>query len=261
MREYAHSIGEFASWRGDQQKRARFLERLVNIIKTRTLHGFATAVMMDAYREVDKRYRLSEVHPPFALAGIACIDKVRRWATEMGIPQQQIAYIFEDGDKNKDNLVDAVKQQFRFVPIFAAKDACCALQAADLLAYEHLLANRRIYKSGPGTLGLSDMRKPLQALDDIPHTKDGEDWGVFERTVSGSPVQEKRILLPTTVSSANLSLRISLAVTWRMWRSASRENERIQDAESRPRLPLILGGRPRPRVTVGTSARRSGIGA
>src|SRR6266568_5617106 len=182
MREYTHSIGEFASWRGDQQKRARFLERLVNIIKTRTLHGFATAVMMDAYREVDKRYRLSEVHPPFALAGIACIDKVRRWATEMGIPQQQIAYIFEDGDKNKDKLVDAVKQQFRFVPIFAAKDACCALQAADLLAYEHLLANRRIYKSGPGTLGLSDMRKPLQALDDIPHGKDGEDWGVFERT-------------------------------------------------------------------------------
>jgi len=180
MREYAHSIGEFSSWRDDRTKRARFLERLVNIIRTRTLHSFATAVMMDAYREIDKRYCLSESHRPFALAGIACIEKVRRWSEQGGISQENISYIFEDGDEDKNKLTVATQQQFRFAPRYVQKDVSYALQAADLLAYEHLLANRKIYKSGPGTLGLSDMRKPLQTLDHIPHGKDGGDWGVFD---------------------------------------------------------------------------------
>jgi hypothetical protein len=180
MREYAHSIGEFSSWRDDKKKRGRFLERLVSIIKTRTLHGFVTSVMMDAYREVDRRYCLSETHRPLALAGTACVEKVRRWAAQRSIPQGTIAYIFEDGDKDKSHLTGSIERHFRFTPIYAKKEESCALQAADLLAYEHLLANRKIYKSGPGTLGLSDMRRSLQALDDIPHGKDGEDWGVFD---------------------------------------------------------------------------------
>ena len=180
MREYAHSVGEFSSWRGDRNKRARFLERLVNIIKTRTLHSFATAVMMEAYREANERYRLSELHRPFGLAGIACIEKVRRWSEQNGISQEHVSYIFEDGDEDKSNLTEAAQKQFQFAPSYAQKEASYALQAADLLAYEHLLANRKIYKSGPGTLGLADMRKPLQALDDVPHGKDGGDWGVFD---------------------------------------------------------------------------------
>src|SRR5207245_1552690 len=80
MKEYAHSIGEYSSWKGDNQKRAMFLERLINIIKTRVRHSFVNAVMMDGYRAVDKDYCLSDKHKPIALAGIACVDKVKRWA-------------------------------------------------------------------------------------------------------------------------------------------------------------------------------------
>lgn len=149
MREYAHSVGEFASWRDDKDKRARFLERLVNIIKTRTLHGFATAVMMDAYREVDKRYCLGEVHRPFALGGIACIDKVRRWSAQRGIPQEEMAYIFEDGDEDRSNLTQAAQKQFRLTPSYVQKDGSYALQAADLLAYEHLWRTGKSTKLAP----------------------------------------------------------------------------------------------------------------
>jgi hypothetical protein len=180
MKEYAHSVGEYETWRGDHRKRMLFLERLISIIKTRVRHCFVNAVIMDGYRAVDAKYCLSERHKPIALAGIACVDKVKRWAAKWNIDQKGIAYIFEDGDKDKGSLTRSVEQHHGFIPIYVKKEASRALEAADLLAYEHLLANRKIYKSGFGTLGLSDLRRSLQALDEIPHGKDGEDWGVYD---------------------------------------------------------------------------------
>lgn len=60
------------------------------------------------------------------------------------------------------------------------KSESVGFQAADLLAYEHRLANKRIYEAGVGTLGLTDLRGSLQALNDVPHGNDGEDWGVYD---------------------------------------------------------------------------------
>jgi hypothetical protein len=134
MKEYAHSLKEFSSWRGDQKRRAAFLERLVSIVKIRTLHSFVTAVMMDGYREVDKRYCLSETQRPFAPGGISCVDKVRKWAAQQNIPQNSIAYFFEDGDKDKGNLTQALERHYDLNPIYLKKTGSCAFQAADLLA-------------------------------------------------------------------------------------------------------------------------------
>jgi len=180
MRHYAHSLKEYASWKGDHYKRRRFLERLINIIKTRALHSFVNSVMMDGYRRVDERYCLSETNKPYALSGIACIDKVRKWADRLGIGQKTIAYLFEDGDKDKASLTQSVEHNFRFTPIYLKKSDSCIFQASDLLAYEHLLANRKIYAFGSGVLAFEEMRHSLQALNDIPHGREGECWGVYD---------------------------------------------------------------------------------
>jgi hypothetical protein len=35
MKDFAHSKKEFASWKGDEERRKRFLERLIDIIAGR----------------------------------------------------------------------------------------------------------------------------------------------------------------------------------------------------------------------------------
>lgn len=179
MKHFAHSVGEYESWKGDSGKRSRFLEWLINLIEEHVRHSFACAVLMDGYRKVDKKFCLNEQIRPYALAGLVCVKKVQEWAERCGIDKKTIAYVFEDGDKDQDSLTAAVRRNFRFIPIYQTKEECRLFEACDLLAYEHLLANRRILKSGVLTLGLDDMRRPLQKLSNVPHGKNGEDWGVY----------------------------------------------------------------------------------
>jgi hypothetical protein len=179
MKHYAHSVGEYKSWKGDEYKRRRFLERLISLIRTRMAHSFACAVVMDGFREMDQRFCLSEQVKPYALAGLACVHKVREWAERSKIDHKTIAYVFEDGDKDQESLTTALRRNFRFIPIYQTKDECRLFEACDLLAYEHLHANRRIIKSGVGTLYFEEMRQPLQELDKVPHGNNGEDWGVY----------------------------------------------------------------------------------
>ena len=45
------------------------------------------------------------------------------------------------------------------------KQDSVAFQAADMLAYEHRLANIKVYESGIGTIGFQELRKSLIALN------------------------------------------------------------------------------------------------
>jgi hypothetical protein len=177
MREYAHSVGDFASWKGDKKKRARFMGRAINIILTRVQHSFASAVVMDDYRRVDAKYRLSEFVKPLTLAGCTCVNKAHHWARKHMKEDDKIAFVFEDGDTDKGDLMRSVKQHFPGItPNFLTKDRSVAFQAADLLAYEHLQANKKVMKAGLGVLGLEDLRYPLQAMSKVPGAR-SDDWG------------------------------------------------------------------------------------
>lgn len=44
MREFAHSVGPFAGWKGEEIKRANFLRKAVDIIRACALRGFACLV-------------------------------------------------------------------------------------------------------------------------------------------------------------------------------------------------------------------------
>ena len=60
MTEYAHSKGEFESWKGDEARRSEFLERALNVTARNTHKLFAAGVIMDGYHAVDRDYTLSE---------------------------------------------------------------------------------------------------------------------------------------------------------------------------------------------------------
>src|SRR5262249_11484896 len=129
MREFAHSRGEFASWKGDEEKRRRFLGRLISIIRVRMWHSFAGAVIMGDYRKVDTKYCLSEFSRPYALAACTCLAKLNNWCKKWIKPEDEIAIIFEDGDEDKGALMEAIKKHFTITPAFLSKDKSVAFQA------------------------------------------------------------------------------------------------------------------------------------
>ena len=180
MREFAHSAGQYARWKGDEGKRRRFLSALISIIRTRVRHSFVSAVMLESYRRLDEKYVLSECIKPYSIAACTCIRKVRAWADKWHVPQNEIAYFFEDGDADKGDFMAHAKRSFGFTPSFLPKHSSVAFQAADLLAYEHLLVNTKIYKCAPERLAWNDLRYPLKELDKVPNGVDGEDWGVHD---------------------------------------------------------------------------------
>jgi hypothetical protein len=134
-------------------------------------------VYLPDYYEVDKKYCLSESVKPLGLAAGACMLKVRNWADKWKVPQNEILYAFEDGDKHKGNLIDVANRHFGINPVFMKKAESVAFEAADLLAYEHFRANQKVCKN-PGVYGFEDLRFPLQSLMTIPNGEGGEDWGI-----------------------------------------------------------------------------------
>lgn len=181
MREFAHSVGEFASWKDDEQRRRRFLSRLISIIQTRVWHSFASAVIMEDYKKVDSKYCLSEFSKPYALAGCSCLSKLHNWATKWAKGEDGIQIVFEDGDEDKGDLMRAAKKHFGAAPAFLKKERSVAFQAADILAYEHLLANTKLRKSESGFLLVEELRHPLKELSKIPGGAPYDtDWGFHQ---------------------------------------------------------------------------------
>ncbi len=179
MRDFAHSKREFRDWSGDTKRRDRFMERLISVIRTRVRNSFASVVVLKDYAEMSNSYRGFRMKP-YVLTASTCVDKVKRWAKRNNIGDP-IDYVFEDGDADQGAFAQQAKRYLNVSPIFRAKSETSAFQAADLLAYEYLKGNRKIYESGLGSLYVSDLRRALQELQKIPNGEDADDWGVHDR--------------------------------------------------------------------------------
>jgi hypothetical protein len=182
MRTFAHSVDEFAEWKGDEQRRVSFLEALIGVIRIRTRTLLASAVLVDDFNDVAIRYpEILEHHTPFAIAGNSCILKVARWAQRHKIPGSDVALLFEDGAGEKKIFVREAKKHLGIAPVFAKKGDYAAFQAADLWAFEYLLSNRAVIAAGEDQLSFSDLRKPLQALLATQPKSAESQWGVHDK--------------------------------------------------------------------------------
>lgn len=169
MKEFAPSTGEFESWKDNEDKRRRFINRLISIIKKYTSNSFADAVLISEYRKVDSLYQLYEYCPPYSLASSHCVGKIREWSEMFGYDFGNIGFIFEDGDKNQGNMGNLIKANYGFTPSFLKKCKSVAFQAADMLAYEHLSAHRKLIRNGlDKLLDFEDLRYPMRELCEIP---------------------------------------------------------------------------------------------
>ena len=159
MKEFAHSTGEYATWKGNESRRREFLRRLIGTLKVRAHHSFACAVLMEDYRRVDSRYKLHEVISPYTMAARTCVGKVREWPKLFNVSENTITFFFEDGSEDKTDLKRRMKRDGLPDPVFLAKNESVVFQAADMLAYEHLLGNKH-FIAGKITQ-YEDLRHPL----------------------------------------------------------------------------------------------------
>src|SRR5271165_1220952 len=60
MTDFASSIGEFAEWRGQSERRRKFIAELSACIRRNTNKGFAASVIIADYEAVDKDFMLGE---------------------------------------------------------------------------------------------------------------------------------------------------------------------------------------------------------
>jgi hypothetical protein len=184
MRTFAHSIDEFAGWRGDEARRSALLKALLGVIRIRTRTFFASAVRAGDFDDVAMRYpKLRENHTPFTIAGNSCILKAARWADRSHIARSDVALLFEDGAGEKKIFVRHAKQHLGFQPSFEKKASFAAFQAADLLAFEYLLSNRAMMVAGDGNLNFDALREPLKILiQSQPKTAEVQ-WGIHDKSM------------------------------------------------------------------------------
>jgi hypothetical protein len=147
MKEFAHSTGPFKTWKGQENKRANFLRKAVDVIGSNVLCGAACIVEHDSFEKVKKNYPLTDLAGvPYSLAGRDCVAHINTWLgkTERDLP---VLYFFEDGDQGKGELMRIMKRDCLPSPTFRpsvdtdADKGLLPLQAADFAAYEILKAH------------------------------------------------------------------------------------------------------------------------
>lgn len=169
-------------WKGNEQKRKRFLNDLIEIIKSYALRTFSSTVINTAFDEVNIRYQLSEyAGNPYAFCGRNCAGKVRQWkdANHADCP---IEYIFESGDIGKGKLMEIFERDGFPLPIFKPKvpapgrerEVFTPLQVADFAGWEQLKSVRQ-KEAGE----LEHFRKSFEALA-LALPLEPKDWGIFD---------------------------------------------------------------------------------
>lgn len=150
MREFAHFKGEFASWKGDDLRRAAFLSELIRIAGSWIDRVFVRGIVVADYRQVNQRYRLTErFKGPYAITQAGCIGMAIDWGHRHSTRPRRDrfhAYV-EEGDPGQDGLRKFLKAEWDLDPTFLPKtdqdtgEPFTPFCAADLIAYEH----RKIY--------------------------------------------------------------------------------------------------------------------
>ena len=173
MREFAHSRGAFEhGWKGEENKRALFLSRAVDIIGTCALQGVACIVDHVAFEKVSKAFPklVAIAGNPYSLAGRDCVAHANTYLKkdQRGL---SVSYVFEAGDEGKGELMRLMERDQLPTPIFAPSAdtangdiGLTPLQAADFAAYEVL----KNYRSGDEDLPFYKYRRSLIELAKIP---------------------------------------------------------------------------------------------
>lgn len=133
MTDFVSSRGEFASWRGQTDRRRIFIDDLAQCAKRYTNKRFGGLVVLKDYEAANKQYRLrEEVGGPYPVCAEYCVRLARKWQAKNDV--RDLEFFFEQGDEGKGNLIKLLKERYSIEPSFLSKKIV-PFQAADLVAW------------------------------------------------------------------------------------------------------------------------------
>ncbi len=164
MKDFAHFKHDYATgWEGDEGKRKHFIRCLVGVMKRHLNKEFITGILLDDYREVNRKYRCrEEFGGPYSIAQAGSIDRATMWLARKKHPLDRVEHFIESGDVGQNDFMKLAKQ-VAFEPTRLPKvDPNTGLhrlpfQAADLVAYEY----RDLYDQYRGTGKIGRLRGSL----------------------------------------------------------------------------------------------------
>ncbi len=205
MKHFAHSQGEFRSWKGDTVTRNAFMSELITVLQRKVRHSFTSTVDLKDYRQNDEKHHIRDICSPFAIGGMQVTRGLMKLTESMRLPKEHLLLLFEDGDIDKGNMETWVSGTYGIKPRFEGKAQVKAFEACDLLAYEAFQVTRKVFPE-PGVYGLEDLRKSFQRLADIPHVvADTDTWGIVHNPDMETSIHKMFAAMPRLKEIASSS--------------------------------------------------------
>jgi hypothetical protein len=176
MTDFASSKGEYMSWKGDTERRRRFIAKLVDCIKRNTNKGFSSGVYLDDYNEVNRDFQLAEkMGQPYTLCGFACLGALAKWALKKKVKADRLLIFIEQGDEGQNELIRVARRDgFKVVPLF--KEDAAAFQAGDLTGWKNRTVLQESLKMQLGTKEEADrILRSLEPLEGVVQRNAGWD--------------------------------------------------------------------------------------
>ena len=157
MRDFAHSVGQFELWKGDEPRRAQFLSHLTSIVRRHTMKHVAVTLLISIYDQLNAKATVRErLGSPYVLTMLNAILLAQHWR-DSNLASEPLAVCLEHGDKDQTTLLEVLKRvefphEVAAIPKRSIVDGRTSyvlpFQAADFLAYEYQKAMRTMREGG-----------------------------------------------------------------------------------------------------------------
>lgn len=136
MTDFASSRQGWEEWNGKSEMRAKLVSDLVACIAKNTNKGFADTVATTAYEQANAQYMLrEELGTPYAIAALACLGGLKKWALRKGVDYRRISVLLEEGDGHQYDLIRRARTEgYNAVP--QGKQNLRMFDACDLAAWK-----------------------------------------------------------------------------------------------------------------------------
>jgi hypothetical protein len=176
MTDFASSQGEYKSWKGNTDRRRRFIARLVSCIKRNTNKGFSSGIFIDDYNAINAEFMLAEsMGQPYTLCGYSCLGALEKWAINKRTRKAAMLVAIEEGDEDQGELIQvAGSDGFRVIAL--SKAEVPAFQAADLIGWKSRTVLQDSLKMQLGTREEADgVLRSLEPLEGVVQRNAGFD--------------------------------------------------------------------------------------
>lgn len=155
MKEYAHSVGVFAGWKGDEPKRRALYGELMNVISETNALPFGSLVPMELFRTFSARQK-GYFKDPYYFVYITCLVIAADLIGLVSPVEETMAMVFSKQSEFPKTLLMGLFDMTREShphggringPVFRDMEESVPLQGADIVAYEiHKEYDRRFYR-------------------------------------------------------------------------------------------------------------------